>query len=227
MAPSLLTMEDMYEEIDHDKVPCAVEVGQEEFVPAAKLQKILTKSNVKAVLSEQGVQPTSGLVAFILSQARKIFLTLVCVGNVSEIANLRAAGVDDETLPIGRDINKKISSLDKNTLQPTGATIPVMEGWRTRNIISFVDYQWYFQAPSFPEYKYHKLSAGCALPILRIRDSPKDKRPNDKRSNDTVASGGSGTVYQLELLDNLWPGPGEVQQVRKKIRNHFLPIRRC
>lgn len=202
MEPSITSSADMIEKIDEQRIECAPQVGKNLFVPADKLQEILTKPNVKVVLREKGLGHTSELAEFVMSRARTIFLALVWTEKLTDLRTLKANGVDDGVLPIGRHVKgKKVSSLSKNTSALTDAAIPILSNWQRSQIESFVSFHWSFQAPSFSQYKYLKLALNCPLPLCIPA----------RRSNTRTYSGSSAEVHQLELLDNSWRGPGESQ----------------
>ncbi|KAK7920090.1 hypothetical protein PG985_008112 [Apiospora marii] len=195
-------MKDMNSRISKARVKCAPQVGENLYVPADKLQEILTRPNVEAVLREQNLRHTSDLTGFVMSRARTMFLGLVWTKQVEDLAELKSAGVDDAFLPIGQHVGaEKVSSLDKTTSALTNDPIPVLSGWDPSEIDSFVNFHWGFQVPTFSRYKFLKLNLNCPLPL----------RIPTRHHHAITYSGSSAEVHQLELLDNSWRGPGDNQ----------------
>ncbi|KAK7949228.1 HET-domain-containing protein [Apiospora aurea] len=213
-----ISLEDLYEEIDSNLLSSADIVSGQKFLPSDKLEILLTRSKIEALLKELNVALTVGapspvgsekrtvdLPDFVLKRARKIFFTLVRVGNLSVLPGIVQAELDDGILPIGlhpgKDKEKRVSSYNRDTWTLNNTVIPAISGWTRRLINNFIDHQWLFQATTFPEFAYRKLASKCPVPLLSL----------DPQDTTTPSAGGFGTVYQLKLYDNSCRGQGPIQ----------------
>ncbi|KAK8093522.1 hypothetical protein PG997_000207 [Apiospora hydei] len=172
-----------------------------EFLPEDKLDLLLTESRVDAVLREQQVVPTPELIEFILSRAKRLFLTLLWIEHLKAIKKLQAAGFDDGALPVEKHEDQKgISSLNKNTwtLDSNATPLPVFKGWKRPKISNLVETQWRFLSVSFPVFKFYPLACEHRLPLLPCQ--------SDERGR--PSSGGFSSVYQLRLLGSPQGGQG-------------------
>lgn len=178
----------------------AVAVGNKEFIPADNIGALLTRQSIKDTLEDAGVDPDDKLTEFVLQKARKVFLILVYLEDLTALSGLHACGFDDRSLPVetrtpdekirrGRSrwevasLNETTHNFDNNRLWP------VFETWRTPNILAFEAHQWKFLAATFSEAKfYYTFPKECPLPFLPPEDGDKDPR-----------TGHYSNVYKLGL----------------------------
>ncbi|KAI1102455.1 HET-domain-containing protein [Jackrogersella minutella] len=180
-------MEDMEQHIYQESIQCIESLGDHKFLPKDQIECLATKDNIKKVLMESDIlSPSEELLDFIVSKAKKVFLTLVYINKVDAIQYLQQDGLCDEHLPLViRD--KIIKSLYNNTHDSAPSRWRTFEGWKPPTLEYFCSEQWRFLAPVFKAgiLEHHRFEEKHPLPFVKKMK--------------TAGRGRFGEVYQVKI----------------------------
>lgn len=166
-----------------------LEAGQK-FLPADKLNLLITEQRIEKVLSEVEEIP-SNLPKFILEKAKKTFAMLVCNNKVSTIKDVYEYKFTDDQLPVAmeEDCTGDFSATSYHIgsdSQGNGKSWWLFDGWSYKEVTDFIDLQWNFLAPFFSKSQFeYNLYPACPLPFI-------------KRGKE-LHNGAFSTVYEVEI----------------------------
>ncbi|KPM37809.1 hypothetical protein AK830_g8766 [Neonectria ditissima] len=156
---------------------------EESFLPCDKFEEFVTESVVKETLETASLEDVQSLLQFVLSSAKKIFLTLVMLTSkneekISMLREFRHRGVDDASLPIGFKNEEGGRgwygySLDEPSDPKRQFSCPVDKIWGRTDRKNFASYQWCFIAPIFNEGQFRfRFHGRTVLPYLDVAPKP-------------------------------------------------------
>ncbi|KAK2752916.1 tol-like protein [Colletotrichum kahawae] len=167
------------------------------FLPERRVQRLVQRARVEATLRDNirslSDSDLEKLTDYVMNEAKKVFLTLVRAGGVSEVylKALRKHKFTDADLPIGlndSDDNGICTVMtDGKPKTPNGQSLKLFSSWSYAVLEKFFEHQWIFLAPIFrkTKFEYH-FDHQCSLPFVDLHDKQKVK-------------GGFGAVRRLGL----------------------------
>ncbi|KAI0022818.1 HET-domain-containing protein [Xylariomycetidae sp. FL0641] len=161
------------EAVDRVAEKCIKLLGDDGFVSDENIKKTVTRTNVCWVLRGCNVDESEPLIDHVLHKARRIFLTLLVTNNISMLPDLVAEGLQDGDLPLKRDDEFVVRTLDEM------ANRCKEKQWKTftnRHRSScardFIREQWRFLAPRFDAKFYQCFDQKRPLPFVELDESP-------------------------------------------------------
>ncbi|KAI0429029.1 kinase-like domain-containing protein [Xylaria sp. FL1042] len=146
-----------------------VGLGERQFLPAGRLDRLITRSSVVSVIGlsnnwEQVSAEDKKLVNFIVESAKKVFAINITAGMGKNGPELRkvmlvfhAHGFGDASLPVKPEFWAPENSLVRDLR------------WRKAELHRFMDHQWMYLAPIFPETLWDAdLEPDCILPFTSV-----------------------------------------------------------
>jgi len=163
-------------------------IAGDEFLPDNKVIGFVTREQVNLAFEDAEIEVREGLVDFVLNGAKRLFLIMVMMTSrrdekLSLLEDLKAAGVNDASLPIGFDRDKNGYSLEG---PPDGSRFSV-DAWTRNDRALFSSIQWHFIAPVFDGSKFRfRFHQKRILPFLEMASKP-------------ASSGFFGEVSRMEI----------------------------
>ncbi|KAI0098129.1 hypothetical protein GGR51DRAFT_552658 [Nemania sp. FL0031] len=137
------------------------------FLPRHRANDLLQEHRIRATLRDRFKDADEAslddLVVYVTHKARDVFLTLVLAGKLKYIGPLRDGGFTDQHLPVGRDAEWEIFTLDDQHKHNCFSH----EKWTPPRKNSFLKEQWAFLAPFFSADKFiYSLHPDHPLPFV-------------------------------------------------------------
>ncbi|KAI1326501.1 hypothetical protein F5Y16DRAFT_374969 [Xylariaceae sp. FL0255] len=158
--------------------------NDETFLPHDKLEDLVTFDSVREILQSADMDEpfVKDLVDFVLNKdAKKLFVILVLMTGrneekVSLLADLKAGGLNDNSLPLGFHVNERDKLVYGYSLEVDmrdEQQFKVFNDWEDNEWTTFDYHQWHLMAPVFGSGKFrHIFSPRRPLPYLEIAHKP-------------------------------------------------------
>ncbi|KAI1743121.1 hypothetical protein F4680DRAFT_471994 [Xylaria scruposa] len=148
------------------------------FMPSHKAREFLSKESVKATLQEYfhetPPKPYDELVSYVMKDAGKVFLALAFSERVKQIGILFSDSFTDEDLPICKNDNWDISTL--NDPRHSAWECFKHRKWSSAKKELFLSNQWIFLVPSFAKSQFsYTFPAEQPLPFVLLEDVSGDE----------------------------------------------------
>lgn len=195
----------------HDTRPCSSQEGDEsihdklwervlhdcrdapkKFLSLDAQEEIINVDSVRRDLARHlslGPIELDELVAFIcpeecggsgFRQGKKLFAVLALIDQLGSILVFKKGGIDDSHLPFKRNGTEKL--IPRNY----SGSLELFQGWRSKAMMDFENYQWYTLTPFLQPSSLHFLDDGVIMPWTQC---------------ERIAEGGQSYVYRVKIHD--------------------------
>jgi len=184
------TVDQLKNQLRDKRVECPL--GSQLFiVPRSAQESLITESTVKSTISSVRPYITEAKLADeaqqICQHARQLFATLAFIKKEKEICRFLDEGVTDKDLPLQRQFDTVINSLQWMLQRRAGSTIRTLESWNARTREKFSKAQRLMTSPVFQYGEHYELDNSAVLPFVT---------PNiDNEKKQEFRAGGYSEVY--------------------------------